>query len=316
MSSEESFDQLREQILGKLVLETVSAPECSIPEAHSLFSDVANQMCKCSVGALPVTIDGKLVGVISERDLLRGSIEDNSIEDDTTIAGLYTTSPVSITTESTVKDALAIFLNRSFSHLPIVDSSGVPQNILSARDLLFFVASFFSSLEEMGTMLSWTNIVGHTESEALLAGDLGSHMGDRILFHTPLRRIPAGRTLTADVNSPLSEIMQLIYQRRISHVILMSYGTKMVGIITERDLLTKVFGNPDVADLTVQSIMTTGLRTMLNKHLLGHAINNLKVGHYRHTLLVNEDRYPTGMISMLDILKFITDKLFGDLLGK
>ena len=306
---------LREQIMLTKAIETLSLKNCSMLEVTGSFSDAAKTMCDSKVGALPTVKDGKLVGVISEHDLLKAAVAHNTLNPETTIEDIHTANPIQISCETTVQDALEIFFIRSFSHLPVVDSNGSPQSILSARDLLFFITSFFPSLERMGTLLEWADIVGHTQNEILLSASEMAQEGTlaQMVFNFPLRRVPFNRAVVADCNTPILDVMKLINRRGVSHVLLTKYGTKVVGIITERDFLTKVFGQQQqISQLTVNDLMTTNLKTMMNKHLVGHSINNLKAGHYRHILLVDEDRYPTGVISMIDVLKFITDKIFGE----
>ncbi len=94
---------------------------------------------------LLVVDEGKLIGVVSDRDLLR-SISPNigtnnyTYKDLTTldkrVHQIATRKPVTLLAEATVEDAIAMFNTHRISCIPIVDKDNVPVGILSWRDIL------------------------------------------------------------------------------------------------------------------------------------------------------------------------------------
>lgn len=100
----------------------------SLQEASQVLSEN-----KVGAGAV---IDGdRLVGIISERDVLRaisGGTDPGAVAVDT----IMTKAPVTIRDEAPIADALALFRERKFRHLPAVDEKGLVTGILSLRHLV------------------------------------------------------------------------------------------------------------------------------------------------------------------------------------
>ncbi|MGZ5817325.1 MAG: CBS domain-containing protein [Burkholderiaceae bacterium] len=94
---------------------------------------------------LLVIEEGKLFGVVSDRDLLR-HISPNIGTNNYTIKDLdtlkkrvhqiVTRQPISLHPEATIVDAVAIFNTHRISCIPIVDNENVPVGIITWRDIM------------------------------------------------------------------------------------------------------------------------------------------------------------------------------------
>ena len=95
--------------------------------------------------------------------------------------------------------------------------------------------------------------------------------------------------------------------------VLTEYETNIKGIITERDFLNKVLGKVDLnlktSSPNIKQFMTPNPECLLSRHILSYAINNMLSGGYRNVVVVNEDRQPESILSMLDIFKYIADHM-------
>jgi acetoin utilization protein AcuB len=94
---------------------------------------------------LLVIEEGKLFGIISDRDLLR-HISPNIGTNNYTVKDLdtlkkrvhqiVTRKPITLHPDATIADAVAIFNEQRISCIPIVDNENVPVGIVSWRDIL------------------------------------------------------------------------------------------------------------------------------------------------------------------------------------
>jgi CBS domain-containing protein len=92
-------------------------------------------MAQRGVGALPVVLDGDLVGIITERDYARKVILQGRSSPHTTVNEIMTTSPITVTPEFTVQQCLRIMTVRRFRHLPVVEE-GHLCGMISIGDLV------------------------------------------------------------------------------------------------------------------------------------------------------------------------------------
>jgi CBS domain-containing protein len=99
----------------------------------STVAEAATVMGERKVGSALVVDDDELVGIFTERDIVRALSQDFDAPGHP-ITHWMTRDPATITPETTVKEALDIMLTRGFRHLPVLDGSA-PVGMVSMRDL-------------------------------------------------------------------------------------------------------------------------------------------------------------------------------------
>lgn len=107
------------------------SPEASVYDAISL-------MAQKSAGALPVLAEGKLVGIISERDYARKVILLGKSSKDTRIIDIMTSPVITVGPNETVNECMRIMTSQRIRHLPVVDRGGVI-GIVSIGDLVKWI---------------------------------------------------------------------------------------------------------------------------------------------------------------------------------
>jgi CBS domain-containing protein len=88
---------------------------------------------------------------------------------------------------------------------------------------------------------------------------------------------------------------------------LVEEGGKLVGIFTERDVLTKVANNPDCSAACVSEVMTPNPETLEPDDGIVYALNKMSVGGYRHIPIVSSDGTPVAVLSVRDIVNFLVE---------
>jgi CBS domain-containing protein len=108
----------------------------AVVDLSSTALDAIRAMVNHNVGAIAVATEGKIRGIVSERDIIRKVIYHNLPPDMTPVAEVMTKEVESIRNDSSPQQALHIMLTHHIRHLPIVDDEGNVLGILSIRDLL------------------------------------------------------------------------------------------------------------------------------------------------------------------------------------
>lgn len=101
--------------------------------AEDLIVDAAERMRAAGASAALVVADGRLAGVLTERDLVRALATDPARL--ARVADHMTGEPCTVGPDDEAADVAALMTARGVRHLPVVDGDAVV-GIVSARDLL------------------------------------------------------------------------------------------------------------------------------------------------------------------------------------
>jgi len=97
------------------------------------LTEVAQRMVSRDVGAVLVLDDGRLVGILTERDVLRAAA--GGIGEDTVVADWMTRDPETMETDEPIRQAAVLMIHGGFRHMPVVEGEeGV--GMLAIRDLM------------------------------------------------------------------------------------------------------------------------------------------------------------------------------------
>jgi CBS domain-containing protein len=109
-------------------------PEVRVIDAVTLMSEKV-------VGAIAVTVERKVVGIFTERDLMRRVVAAGRDPATTAISEVMTHPVETVADSTSVREAAAIMLSRHIRHLAIVDAAGDFLGLVAQRHLLYNLMS-------------------------------------------------------------------------------------------------------------------------------------------------------------------------------
>jgi CBS domain-containing protein len=103
------------------------------PEATVL--DALTMMAKHNTGALLVMTEGKMDGIISERDCVRKVELIGKNVKDTAVREIMTSDVITIEAGQPLEECMALMIEKNFRHLPVCEGKEL-LGVLSVRDVL------------------------------------------------------------------------------------------------------------------------------------------------------------------------------------
>jgi CBS domain-containing protein len=98
------------------------------------LGEVAERMTRENVGAVIVKDYGRLIGILTERDMLH-AMAARVHTSDARVRQWMTADPITVSVDTELDDAAKIMLDNGFRHLPVVDGETV-LGVVSLRRVL------------------------------------------------------------------------------------------------------------------------------------------------------------------------------------
>lgn len=137
--------------------------------ADDTLADAAAKMRQQQTGSLLVMDGERLVGILTERDLLK-SVGRGEDPKSTLIKDVMTNDVITVTPGSKLRDAATLMAGKWIRHLPVVQDDKVV-GILSQRDLLGVFAILLQEPEASGR-LQFEDLARAKRLRRIEAGDL------------------------------------------------------------------------------------------------------------------------------------------------
>ena len=110
---------------------------CRFFGPESTVSEIADMMDLKDIGAVPIVDENsQLLGVVSERDIVRKLVKNGRDSDLVTAKDIMTSQVITVTKKTSQIEALRLMKSNNIRHLPIVDGSNKLLNFISFRDIL------------------------------------------------------------------------------------------------------------------------------------------------------------------------------------
>ncbi len=110
--------------------------------------------------------------------------------------------------------------------------------------------------------------------------------------------------IAAQPHRTLSEISEILASRRIGAVVIVDAQGRLLGILSERDIVRAIGERGAQAlDDPASSHMTTEVVTIAEEETLLATVERMSIGRFRHVPVLKDGRL-NGLISIGDVVKF------------
>jgi CBS domain-containing protein len=238
------------------------------------LSDAVNLMEKKEVSRLVVTSDGKVCGMLTEKDIAKhlGSAKHGkALASSLHVSTAMTSDPVILQSGEDVKKAAKLMLDNGISSLPVIRGEEIV-GIITKTDLMKILQDSEEKIEE-----------------AMTEGVVTISPGERVVH---ARRIMLDKGITR---------------------LVVVEGDKIVGILTEGDAARAFLAFRKAADkyqysrvrnMIVEDIITQGVKTLNVKAKVGEAAKMMLQNNFSGLPITDGDKL-VGIVTKTDLAKLI-----------
>lgn len=280
----------------------IARPEVITTHPRDLIDKAISLMDEHGIHHLPVVEREKVVGMLSDRDILlavgwqlsssrSGDMRHDFATGSHHVEQIMSAPVLTMAASETVRKAAGILVNQRIGALPLV-SAGRMCGILTASDIL---------------------------SQLLPSQDANSPWAR--LGNASVRDHMRAKVFTAKARDPLSEIVRIFRDKQVRHVPIVVMGRSaesfLVGIVSDRDV-RRALGTASmrtdqsagrgefyVGPTCVMDIMTTDVHTIAPHQSLADAADAM-LTHRIHALPVIVEQALAGIITQTDILRAVS----------
>jgi CBS domain-containing protein len=117
------------------LVEQVMTRTPQVVEVSEKIRTAASLMAKANIGAVIVTKEGALCGILTDRDIVIRCVARGGDCDQTTVGEICSQQLATLSAEDTVDNAIALMAKKAIRRIPVVDGSKRPVGIVSLGDL-------------------------------------------------------------------------------------------------------------------------------------------------------------------------------------
>ena len=141
-----------------------------------------------------------------------------------------------------------------------------------------------------------------SEVESELREIRGALLNDTVRTLAPAEPICLPETAT------VRDAVQGMLARHQAGVLVVDHERRLIGIFTERDVLTRVVGKDlDVRGTPLAGVMTREPEALSPGHRIAYAVRCMSVAGYRTIPLVDEERRPIGVVTVTDVIRWLAN---------
>jgi CBS domain-containing protein len=119
--------------MAQSIREVMTADPRTVEPGDSVV-DAARQMAEGDVGAVLVTENGSVTGILTDRDIAVRVVAEGRDPQGTRVGDVCTGNPTTLTVDQSVEDAIRVVREQNVRRIPVVQD-GRPAGIVSIGDL-------------------------------------------------------------------------------------------------------------------------------------------------------------------------------------
>jgi CBS domain-containing protein len=117
------------------ILELIKDQDTYRADVNQSVLEVVQVMVERNIGAVPVLDQGILVGIFSERDLMKRLVAAGRNAQTTQLWEVMTENPLTVRPEETLENCMMLMHRHGFRHLPVCDGN-LLKGLVSLRDMM------------------------------------------------------------------------------------------------------------------------------------------------------------------------------------
>jgi CBS domain-containing protein len=108
--------------------------------------------------------------------------------------------------------------------------------------------------------------------------------------------------LTTTADKTVAEVVEILAKRKIGALVVVEGGNRIVGIVSERDIVRAIASGAAALFQPVSAVMTREVMTCSDSETIDSVMSRMTNGRFRHLPVAENDRL-AGIISIGDIVK-------------
>jgi predicted transcriptional regulator len=130
---------------------------------------------------------------------------------------------------------------------------------------------------------------------------------ERGLMKDRVSKLSPKKPVTVPASMTVGEVLQLLIERSIGCVFVVDNKSSVVGVFSERDALIRLNCDSEkLWDHSISEFMTPNPQGLRPDAKVVFAVHQMDVGHYRHIPILDDENRAVGVISVRDILQYLT----------
>ena len=288
---------------------TIVRPGTSVRDAAVLMAE--------NLKASLIVDNGKLVGIVTFKDIMTRAIAKELPFDETSIDDIMTSNPECADPGMTVLEALQVMHDNKFLTLPVCEKDGSVVGIVDVIDLIY----------GCGGVEGWKSIFGATldiagvDNESVISATK-SVKSNRNFGTGPsttkiepkadraVSKLRPNKPIITNTSDTILQVCQAIANKRGFASLIAADSGELTGIITDKDIVRRVVARDiDANREKVSSVMTKNPTFVYSSDMAMDALGIMIDNRYRHLPVIDNDGHIVGLLNISKCLNDAISKL-------